>query len=186
MGSNPQSRDTLNKAVLFNCIECGGPFSLTWTCRDKAHERGVVVENGKACPRCSRRRRGPRQMYCSSLCIQRAYDRRHAFNRAKREHFKSRRRVLKKHGLTFEDFEEMKEFASGRCEACFCLSSGELNIDHDHKTKMVRGLLCRRCNLALGLLKDRLCRIEGLIGYLKDVKNKKTSAFRCSGPQPPR
>ena len=30
----------------------------------------------------------------------------------------------------------------------------KLSIDHDHKTGKIRGLLCNRCNFAIGILKD--------------------------------
>jgi len=42
------------------------------------------------------------------------------------------------------------------CELC-CGAPKErdsLNLDHDHRTGRFRGWLCRKCNMALGLLRD--------------------------------
>lgn len=46
-----------------------------------------------------------------------------------------------------------------RCELCNHLpaengNGAVLNLDHDHATGEFRGRLCRRCNVALGLLRD--------------------------------
>lgn len=43
-----------------------------------------------------------------------------------------------------------------------------LSIDHCHKTGKIRGLLCSKCNTALGLLKDSIEILEKSIKYLKD------------------
>lgn len=60
-----------------------------------------------------------------------------------------RRRHLQQYGLTPEKFDEMREAQGGCCAFC-----GEpkkrLVVDHCHKTGNVRGLLCVRCNVALG------------------------------------
>lgn len=45
-------------------------------------------------------------------------------------------------------------------------SSENLCIDHRHSDNQIRGVLCRECNLALGLLKDNPNRIESLLRYL--------------------
>ena len=39
-----------------------------------------------------------------------------------------------------------------RC--AICLRKRKLDVDHNHHTKEFRGLLCRQCNLMLGLLND--------------------------------
>lgn len=41
-----------------------------------------------------------------------------------------------------------------------------LVVDHDHKTGEVRGLLCRPCNTAIGMLEDCPDRLRGALRYL--------------------
>lgn len=74
--------------------------------------------------------------------------------------------VMKKFGLTLEQHDAIYRHANGRCEACG--STKNLNLDHDHATGRVRGILCGKCNRALGLLRDDLVVIQGLYGYLKE------------------
>ena len=53
-----------------------------------------------------------------------------------------------------------------QCEVCHDTPSDGLRVDHDHQTGAVRGLLCRNCNVALGLLKDSRERVGALLDYL--------------------
>jgi len=43
----------------------------------------------------------------------------------------------------------------------------DLCIDHCHSTNEVRGLLCRDCNLALGMFKDNINNLKNAIKYLE-------------------
>lgn len=43
---------------------------------------------------------------------------------------------------------------------------GTLSIDHDHVTGHVRGLLCAKCNMAVGLLQDSAELAERVMLYL--------------------
>ena len=43
-----------------------------------------------------------------------------------------------------------------------------LSIDHNHITGKVRGLLCTKCNLVLGLLNDDKNIVENLLKYLEN------------------
>lgn len=78
-------------------------------------------------------------------------------------------RVKMKYNLTLEEYRTM--LASG-CEICGELEG--LHIDHDHTCcpgqntcgKCVRGVLCNRHNVALGMVNDSTEELEGLIGYL--------------------
>jgi hypothetical protein len=66
----------------------------------------------------------------------------------KREH-----RLRSKYGLTLEDYDEMVARQGGRCLICQQVPE-KLVVDHHHGTGRVRGLLCFRCNSALGFLLD--------------------------------
>lgn len=64
------------------------------------------------------------------------------------------------YGLTKEEYEKLPKF----CEVCG--STERLCIDHDHSTGRVRGILCARCNIALGMLRDNPVYIDKLKEYL--------------------
>lgn len=61
----------------------------------------------------------------------------------------------------------------GRCAICreeeTATARGRvrsLAVDHDHETGAVRGLLCSRCNTALGLFRDNPALLLEAIAYL--------------------
>ena len=59
-----------------------------------------------------------------------------------------------KYGLTLEAYMELYNAQEGRCAMCriSAPSFGRkgLVVDHNHQTGQLRGLLCLRCNIALG------------------------------------
>lgn len=57
----------------------------------------------------------------------------------------------------------------GCCAVCGADSPGEKdwNIDHDHKTGALRGLLCCRCNPGLGNFRDSPDLLERAAAYLR-------------------
>ena len=55
----------------------------------------------------------------------------------------------------------------GCCEICLTpLSYKTLNVDHDHATGHLRGLLCRHCNWLLGHARDSTTILASAIVYL--------------------
>jgi hypothetical protein len=70
------------------------------------------------------------------------------------------------YGITLEDYESMFKKQSGACAVCFEKSDKHLDVDHDHVTGEVRGLLCSRCNLLLGNVNDDCDVLENAIRYL--------------------
>ena len=80
------------------------------------------------------------------------------------------KRRLFSQGLTLEEFDAILERQGGRCAACNTRPSGsnrQLVLDHCHKTNAIRGILCLRCNFALGHTQDSVERLQGLIDYLR-------------------
>lgn len=73
--------------------------------------------------------------------------------RKKREHEK---RVVKIYGLPPGGYDQLYQFQGGLCAICRRATgaSRRLSVDHDHKTGLARGLVCRPCNDFLGYVKD--------------------------------
>jgi len=79
----------------------------------------------------------------------------------KREHYHSHPEIrerqarlarLRRHGLKQPDYDAMHIAQDGLC--AICLTAKVTDIDHCHKTNKVRGLLCGKCNRAIGLFHD--------------------------------
>jgi hypothetical protein len=72
-----------------------------------------------------------------------------------------------RYGLSAEDYRQMLERQGGLCAICLQAPHGyALHIDHCHATGRVRGLLCRKCNMAIGLFADNPDRLQRAIEYL--------------------
>lgn len=86
-----------------------------------------------------------------------------------------------KFGLSMEDFDALYERQGKGCAICGAAKTvgkrGHLHVDHDHISGNVRGLLCQRCNTALGLLGDQKSAVKKwtakALRYL-EKKNAKT------------
>lgn len=75
------------------------------------------------------------------------------------EERKRRRQEISRHcqlraryGLSAAEYDRLLEVQNGVCRICKlpCSTGKRLAVDHDHVTRKVRGLLCRRCNRGLG------------------------------------
>lgn len=73
-----------------------------------------------------------------------------------------------KYGLTPEDVERMRAQQDNTCPVC--CAANPTDIDHDHTTGKVRGLLCRKCNSVLGFVDDNSEILRRAIAYLERHK----------------
>lgn len=76
--------------------------------------------------------------------------------------------LKKSYGITLEEYDKLLESQGGGCAIC----GGKderfkfLPVDHCHKTKKVRGLLCQHCNRGLGYFRDSPELLRAAIAYL--------------------
>ena len=84
--------------------------------------------------------------------------------------------VLRKFGLTANDYFTMLEVQGGGCAICGELKPGgrpradgqvHLAVDHCHTTGKVRGLLCQRCNTIIGKANDSVVLLRVAMNYLE-------------------
>lgn len=87
------------------------------------------------------------------------------------------RHYLYRYGISAERYDQMVAERGNRCDICGGPPNGKgaLHVDHDHACcpgdrtcgKCVRGLLCYRCNTALGAINDNLQTAQGMLSYLR-------------------
>jgi len=96
----------------------------------------------------------------------------------------SRKHNLKyRYGITEEDYEELLVQQKYSCKICGqkpdkcqtqpdkCQTQPDkpLYVDHCHQTKAIRGLLCHKCNIALGHMNDNPEQLERAAAYLRNI-----------------
>jgi hypothetical protein len=74
-------------------------------------------------------------------------------------------RLRRYYNLSVEDYDRMLEEQDNRCAICRC-NFKKRCVDHDHKTGLVSGLLCGRCNRGLGGLRDNYQTVAAAAAYL--------------------
>lgn len=81
---------------------------------------------------------------------------------------KTRRYKLRREfGIDESIYQSMLTAQNGTCAICGGTDKKrKLSIDHDHRTGRIRGLLCNRCNIALGRFHDDIAILHKAIIYL--------------------
>ena len=79
-----------------------------------------------------------------------------------------RSHLKRRFGITPEQYESMLEAQGGRCAICRRRPRADiaLHVDHEHESGEIRGLLCFRCNNALGDFGDSERLLHRAAAYL--------------------
>jgi hypothetical protein len=72
-----------------------------------------------------------------------------ACRRGTRSHASRSTRLAQTYGITAVDYALMLNEQDGRCAICQRTPRYNLDVDHDHRTGAIRGLLCKLCNRRL-------------------------------------
>jgi hypothetical protein len=136
------------------CEQCGGLIDRTG---GRASGAGAKI---RFCTTCIKERRAKSYKEWSERDV----------NRESRNIYQQQAR--EKHGLKWKckKFGITEEFYNSLPKHCFiCLSKEEICWDHDHKTGLFRGLLCRRCNRMLGQMEDNPEWLRNAADYLEEM-----------------
>ena len=78
--------------------------------------------------------------------------------------------LRRNYGLSLQEYDELLKTQNGECAICFKKESSArrlfLSVDHDHHTDEIRGLLCNKCNRALGYFNDDCKLLQSALKYL--------------------
>jgi hypothetical protein len=133
-----------------DCIPCNLAAKRARTARDPKANR-------------ARARRWKRENPEHYAATQRAYI------ESGRKSVSDRKSYLKRtYGLSLDDYELMLAAQGGVCAICGEARPEErtLHVDHDHGTGEIRGLLCFRCNNAIGDLREEYELFQRAADYL--------------------
>jgi hypothetical protein len=97
--------------------------------------------------------------------------------RKRRERYKSdpklklkerNRGLLRKYGITDEEYLKMLEKQNGVCKLCRRPpNEKKFHVDHCHETGRIRGVLCHQCNWYLGVIERDVEILDRIKGYLE-------------------
>lgn len=88
-------------------------------------------------------------------------------NREQRAKIGRRGYFRRKYGMSLEELEFLHVVQGDACAICGQTDPAGLHIDHHHETGLIRGLLCGRCNKAIGLLKEDPALFDSASQYLQ-------------------
>lgn len=107
-----------------------------------------------------------------------------------KEYGKVFRELLANTGLSLDEYSKiyLEKFTEQNqlCAICYSPETGishrnkkllRLSLDHCHKSKKIRGLLCRKCNQALGLWEETPTYMVAAINYLENYLKNPTGIF---------
>jgi Recombination endonuclease VII len=80
----------------------------------------------------------------------------HLERHEKRLQARKRSRLLHMYGITPQQHDQMLEAQGYLCALCGCELTADAvpSVDHSHETDIIRGIVCRKCNLMIGLAED--------------------------------
>jgi len=159
------------------CIKCGIAKPLTDFYQQEGMKDGLR-NDCKACMAVVRRRWYERNR---DYAIRRAQawkernpERYEEQKRRYREEHKEERRdvarrghLWRQYGLTPEEYDFLRLAQADLCAVCGLADAAGLHIDHHHDTGLIRGLLCGKCNRAIGLLREDPALFDAASSYLQ-------------------
>ncbi len=108
------------------------------------------------------------------MCKNRAHKKRYYENPEKERIY----RFIHRYGITLKEVRAMYTTQNKLCPICGGKMkfggnrNNSAHVDHDHKTQVVRGVICAACNRLLGAAKDNIWTLHKAIEYLSGLPRK--------------
>lgn len=146
------------------CCSCNQAKSLFSFSRDKRNKDGLKY----SCKECDKINNNIRYLNKKQEILDKCKV--YYLEKKSRDPNFGRNRALKqKFGLTVETRQRLLDEQDGKCAICLKLESDSKQrfvVDHCHKTGRIRGILCSKCNSAIGLLEENRQSILRAAAYL--------------------
>jgi hypothetical protein len=134
------------------CSQCKFPKDESEFCKDRSRPDGL----NHRCRLCNR-------SHVQNI----AAKQKKQFGKKKYRRRRRKYELTHYYGISVEDYAKLVKNQGDKCAICGTKPEAYLAIDHCHETNRVRGLLCRKCNSAIGLFDDDIHKIENALMYLK-------------------
>jgi predicted RNA-binding Zn-ribbon protein involved in translation (DUF1610 family) len=175
------SKNNLAKGGFKYCSGCGETKVVTSFGKQKSRPDGVEYR----CKKCMQDYRNKRY---SNPRIKTKLLKSSAAWREKNPDSDANKQLRRKYGITLEQYNTLFQLQNGLCGICGKSESTRrrkktqgnerLAVDHCHETGVVRGLLCFKCNTAIGSLGDNEEMVMRVIFYLTNsLKNSRGGKF---------
>ena len=84
-----------------------------------------------------------------------------------------RKSLMARYGITHDDYLAMLAKQGGKCAICGTNNLSKykvkyFDVDHNHTTGQVRGLLCRDCNVTTGVVENKWDKIQLIRQYIAE------------------
>ena len=81
------------------------------------------------------------------------------------------KRLKRVYNISLEDYNKLLLEQNNKCAICGtekCSSGKRMAVDHSHISDKVRGLLCKNCNIGIGMFFDNVAFLKNAIEYLEN------------------
>ena len=162
---------TKHYVVTSGCVTCQKVYIDYITIQKR--QLGIKQYNGSPCKTCGNTLR---YVGCRN-CVECAKQNRHKYDGEYQPGQGKWHQIKNKYGIDKDEWYWLLKEQNYQCRICkkemsIEKNSGDICVDHDHKTGRVRGLLCKKCNLFIGLAKEDVSILNSAIIYVKEVCEK--------------
>jgi hypothetical protein len=136
------------------CSACKSEKSRGDFYKDKRHSDGLCSQ----CKYCESKRKAIYAKTSNGRQVRKNSEKRYRIT-TKGKIFQRKQNLKRFRGITLDEYDSMLSLQGGVCAICGTAApggSGAFHVDHDHNTNKIRGLLCVKCNPALGGFKDSI------------------------------